>query len=36
MVLANNSQMIVLGGLIRDDKTASVQRVPCIGALPII
>ncbi|OIO67868.1 MAG: type II secretion system protein GspD [Zetaproteobacteria bacterium CG1_02_49_23] len=36
VVLANNSQMIVLGGLIRDDKTASVQRVPCIGALPII
>lgn len=36
VVLANNSQMIVLGGLIRDDKTASVQRVPCLGAVPIL
>lgn len=36
VVLANNDEMIVLGGLMRDDSTASVQRVPCIGAAPII
>ncbi|RMH61007.1 MAG: type II secretion system protein GspD [Zetaproteobacteria bacterium] len=36
VVLANNGQMIVLGGLMRDDNTASVQKVPCIGAVPLI
>lgn len=36
VVLANNAQIIVLGGLMRDDNTASVQRVPCIGAVPIL
>jgi len=36
VVLANNSQMIVLGGLMRDDHSASVQRVPCIGAVPVL
>jgi len=36
VVLANDDQMIVLGGLMRDDNTATVQRVPCIGAMPLI
>lgn len=35
-VLANDGQVIVLGGLMQDDNTASVQRVPCIGAMPIL
>ena len=35
-VLARDGQMIVLGGLMRDDNTAGVQRVPCIGAIPIL
>jgi len=26
----------VLGGLMRDDNSASVQRVPCIGAMPFL
>ncbi len=36
VVLANDGQMIVLGGLMQDDKSLSVQRVPCIGAVPIL
>lgn len=36
VVLANDGQIIVLGGLMRDDNTSSVQRVPCIGSIPII
>ena len=28
--------MIALGGLMRDDNTASVQRVPCFGAVPLL
>lgn len=36
VVLANNNQMIVLGGLIQDDDTATVQHVPCIGAIPLL
>ncbi len=36
VVLANDQQMIVLGGLMRDDATSGVQRVPCIGAIPIL
>lgn len=36
VVLANNGQIIVLGGLMQDDSSASVQRVPCIGAMPIV
>ena len=36
VVLANNAQIIVLGGLLREDRTASVQRVPCIGSIPIL
>jgi len=36
VVLANDSQMIVLGGLMREDKSATVQRVPCVGAVPLL
>jgi len=36
VVLANDSQMIVLGGLMRDDNSTTVQRVPCIGAVPFV
>ncbi len=36
VVLANDGQMIVLGGLMRDDNASKVQRVPCIGAIPIL
>ncbi|TLS74944.1 type II secretion system protein GspD [Mariprofundus erugo] len=36
VVLANDAQMIVLGGLMRDDKSATVQHVPCVGALPLV
>lgn len=36
VVLANNGQMIALGGLMRDDNSASVQRVPCLGATPLL
>jgi len=36
VVLANNEQIIVLGGLIRDDVSESVQKVPCIGSIPLI
>jgi len=35
VVLANDQQMIVLGGLMRDDQKAAVQKVPCFGAIPI-
>ncbi len=35
-VLAGDGNIIVLGGLMRDDTSKSVQRVPCIGAIPII
>ena len=35
-VLANDGNIIVLGGLIRDDNSTSVQRVPCIGAIPVL
>jgi len=36
VVLANDGQMIVLGGLMRDDNTETVQRVPCVGAMPLL
>ena len=36
VVLANNNQMIVLGGLIQDDNSSTVQRVPCVGAIPLL
>jgi len=36
VVLARDTQTIVLGGLIRNDDTESVQKVPCIGSIPIL
>ena len=36
VVLANDEEIIVLGGLIRDDVSESVQKVPCIGSIPIL
>ncbi|MDX8412145.1 MAG: type II secretion system secretin GspD [Mariprofundaceae bacterium] len=36
VVLANDGEIIVLGGLIRDDASESVQKVPCIGSVPIL
>jgi len=35
-VLANDGSIIVLGGLMRDDTSKGVQRVPCISAVPLI
>jgi len=35
-VLAADGNIIVLGGLMRDDNTKGVQRVPCIGSIPLI
>jgi len=36
VVLANDEQMIVLGGLMREDVTTKVQRVPCLGSVPLL
>jgi len=35
-VLAADGSIVVLGGLMRDDNTKAVQRVPCIGSIPLI
>ncbi len=35
-VLADDGQIIVLGGLIEDDVTEQVQKVPLLGDLPVI
>ncbi|MDQ6988761.1 MAG: type II secretion system secretin GspD [Mariprofundaceae bacterium] len=36
VVLANDGQVIVLGGLMRDDANVSSQQVPCLGSLPVL
>jgi general secretion pathway protein D len=36
VTLAKDRQMLVLGGLMREDNSTTVRRVPCIGAVPII
>ncbi len=36
VVLANDGGMIVLGGLMRDETRTGVQRVPCLGSIPIL
>ncbi|HXH64973.1 MAG TPA: type II secretion system secretin GspD, partial [Mariprofundaceae bacterium] len=36
VALAQNQQMLVLGGLMREDTSNTVNRVPCIGAVPIV
>lgn len=35
-VLADNSQTIVIGGLIKDDVQQSAQKVPLLGDLPVV
>jgi general secretion pathway protein D len=35
-VLANDGEIIVLGGLISDNVTESEQRVPILGSIPLI
>jgi len=35
-VLASDGNIVVLGGLMRDDSTKGVQRVPCLGAVPLL
>ncbi len=36
VVLASDGEMIVLGGLMRDDVNDSSQRVPCLGSMPLL
>jgi len=36
VALAKDNQMLVLGGLMREDSSGTVSRVPCIGFIPII
>jgi general secretion pathway protein D len=35
-VLCDDGQIVVLGGLIQDDKETSIDRVPFLGSLPLI
>ncbi|MCY3542196.1 MAG: type II secretion system secretin GspD [Gammaproteobacteria bacterium] len=35
-IVAQNRQTIVLGGLIRDDVTSTIRRVPGLGSVPIL
>lgn len=35
-VLAENGQVVVLGGLIKDDVQSSEQRVPILGSIPVL
>ena len=34
-VLADNREIIVLGGLVQDDEEASVEQVPGLGSIPV-
>ncbi len=36
VVLARDGQTIVLGGLIEDKDTEKVQKVPCLGSVPVL
>lgn len=36
VAVAKDGQMMVLGGLMREDASATVRRVPCIGAVPLV
>lgn len=36
VALAKDGQMMVLGGLMREDTGTTVRRVPCIGAVPLV
>ncbi len=33
-VVVDNGQMVVIGGLIRDDRSETTRKVPCVGNLP--
>ncbi len=33
-VVVENGQMVVIGGLIRDDRSETTRKVPCVGNLP--
>ncbi|MCX5910219.1 MAG: type II secretion system secretin GspD, partial [Deltaproteobacteria bacterium] len=33
-VIVENGQMVVIGGLIRDDRSDETKRVPCVGNIP--
>ncbi len=35
-ILADNQETVVLGGLIRDDKTTSQSKVPVLGDIPVL
>jgi len=35
-VVIENSQMVVIGGLIRNDQTDETKKVPCLGNIPIL
>ncbi|RME84920.1 MAG: type II secretion system protein GspD, partial [Zetaproteobacteria bacterium] len=36
VVVARDGATVVLGGLMRDDQSVNVQRVPCLGAIPLL
>ncbi|MDX8376732.1 MAG: type II secretion system secretin GspD [Mariprofundales bacterium] len=36
VVLANNNQIIILGGLMRDDASETVKKTPCLGSIPLL
>ena len=36
VALAKHGQMLVLGGLMREDTSETVRKVPCIGSVPVI
>lgn len=35
-VVVESGQMMVIGGLIRDDRTEETKRVPCLGNIPLL
>ena len=35
-VAVESGQMVVIGGLIRDDRTAITSKVPCVGNIPVL
>jgi general secretion pathway protein D len=35
-VTVEDGQMVVIGGLIRDDRSDETKKVPCVGNLPIL
>jgi general secretion pathway protein D len=36
VALAKDGQMLVLGGLIREDTSSNVNKVPCLGSIPLV